>query len=186
MTDEGSAGIWAVMVHSGREAHMNVHSIHSTMEEANRAGRLHRNSYFDRECDEMRCDESGTSFEGFQEGHSGFTDAIEILPIKEIKSVKFLKVALKALGVDTTGTRAQLQERLQRLLGQKDDGMGHNDHAPIVKRQANEIGGQAEMIGPNGSETSYKRRKVEQVLAGAFRVFGLSSTAQSGIADRSN
>eukprot|EP00976_Prorocentrum_cordatum_P013077 261332-Prorocentrum_minimum.AAC.3 len=133
------------------------------MEEANRAGRLHRNSYFDRECDEMMRDESGS--EGLEEEQSVLTDAIEILPIKEIKSVKFLKVALKALGVDTMGTKAQLQERLQRLLDQKQfGGRGGGDYAPVAKRDANEWGCHAENTGCDDIEPGCKRRKVEKLF----------------------
>eukprot|EP00242_Pyramimonas_sp_CCMP2087_P012821 CAMPEP_0198204264 /NCGR_PEP_ID=MMETSP1445-20131203/7674_1 /TAXON_ID=36898 /ORGANISM="Pyramimonas sp., Strain CCMP2087" /LENGTH=176 /DNA_ID=CAMNT_0043876067 /DNA_START=114 /DNA_END=644 /DNA_ORIENTATION=- len=172
MTDEvaENTGIWAVMGYSERDPSvLKVQSIHATFEEATIAGRLHQSSYLDRDCEEMVFYEPETSYEGAGvEGRESctVTNVIEILPIKDIKCMKFLRVALKARGTEPIGTRAQLQERLQRLLDQTEEVQveGGGGEGLAFKRQMSLLNHETDVTGSidSHSELTPKRRRVEQ------------------------
>ena len=157
------------MGYSDRESSVTeVQSIHATFEEATRAGRLHQSSHLDREFEEMVFDEAETSYEGGGvEGKENcmMTNVIEILPVKDIKCVKFLRVALKARGTEPFGTRAQLQERLQQLLDQTEEmqveGAGAKNAGLDFKRPMSQMGQKMDVTGSIGSELTRKRRRVE-------------------------
>jgi hypothetical protein len=145
---------------------LKVQSIHATFEEATIAGKLHQSSYLDRDCEKV---EPETSYEGAGvEGRESctMTNVIEILPIKDIKCMKFLRVALKARGTEPIGTRAQLQERLQRLLDQTEEvqveGGGVKDTGLAFKRQMSLLDHETDVTGSIDSELTSKRRRVEQ------------------------